>query len=84
MERKLKTCCYCGRLFNQFETERYRECPECREIFSNMSTIHNGKNRKRRGEYEQPSLNENIAAAKAAGLSYWQYKALQNEVRVKI
>lgn len=84
MGRNLKTCCYCGRLFNQFGSEWYRECPECREIFENMGTIHNGKKRKKRGEYEQPSLNENIAAAKAAGLSYGQYKALQNEVKVKI
>ena len=45
-----------------------------------------GNEKKKRGDYEQPSLNESIAAAKAAGLSYGKYKAslLMSESKVII
>ena len=53
-------------------------CPECREL---------RKSKKRKfGIYEKPSLNESIAAAKAAGMTYGQYKAslLMSESKVTI
>lgn len=69
---KFETCTYCSRVFIPSKPKQ-KACPECREIFRSMSTD-NGEVKKI-GEYEKPSLSKNIAAAKAAGMSYGQYKA---------
>ena len=72
----LKCCIYCC---EEFVTEKRNQwvCPECRVM---------RKSKKRKfGIYEKPSLNESIAAAKAAGMTYGQYKAsLLSESSVKI
>ena len=80
---KLENCSYCRKVFTPLRLNQ-KICPECREIFNNMKT--SGNEKKKRGDYEQPSLNESIAAAKAAGLSYGQYKAslLMSESKVII
>ena len=73
----LKYCIYCCEEFVPVKRNQ-RVCPECREL---------RKSKKRKfGVYEKPSLNENIAAAKAAGMTYGHYKAslLMSESRVVI
>ena len=72
----LKCCIYCREEFIPLKRNQ-RVCPECREL---------RKSKKRKfGIYEKPSLNESIAAAKAAGMTYGQYKAsLMSESRVII
>ena len=72
----LKCCIYCCEEFVPVKRNQ-RVCPECREL---------RKSKKRKfGIYEKPSLNESIAAAKAAGMTYGQYKAsLLSESSVKI
>lgn len=72
-EDKFEICRYCNKVFTPLKPNQ-KICPECRETFSNMRA--SGDKAKKPGDYEKPSLNENIAAAKAAGLSYGQYKAL--------
>lgn len=72
-EDKFESCRYCYKIFTPLKPNQ-KICPECRETFGNMRA--SGEKEKKVGEYERASLNENIAAAKAAGLSYGQYKAL--------